>query len=164
MTNNPFIPSGANNTTTPAPMPGPTAPMPGASAGNASDTFEVDLTDVQEGYTIPDGVYKARCVELEQSVSQAGNPMFVWSFVITDGPYTGKSFKSWTAITPAAMWKIAETVQALGIGQTGQVVRFKRADVINRDCGLLIEADEYNGKPSSKVSRVVSMQEYKSQV
>lgn len=150
--NNPFIPNGA-----PAPAPNP---MPGASSSGAADAFEVDLTNVQDGYTVPDGMYKARCIEVEQSVSQAGNPMFIWTFAITEDKYAGREFKSWTAITPAAMWKVAETVQALGVGQTGQVVRFKRADVLNKDCGLLIEADEYNGKPSSKITRVISLQEY----
>lgn len=154
--NNPFIPNGAQ-----APA---TAPMPGTSSAGAADNFEVDLTSVQDGYTIPDGMYKARCIEVEQSVSQAGNPMFIWNFVITEGQYTGREFKCWTAITPAAMWKVAETVQALGIGQTGQVVKFKRGDVINKDCGLLIEEDEYNGKPSSKITRVVSLQEYNASI
>lgn len=150
---NPFMPNSAS--TTPA-----SVPMPGAPSANSNMSFEVDLTEVQENdYTIPDGTYRAKCVDVSQDVSKGGNPMFVWSFELIGGQYNGRSFKSWTAITPAAMWKVAETVMALGVGQTGQVVKFKRTDVVGKECGLLIEQDEYNGKTTSKVSRVLSISE-----
>jgi hypothetical protein len=120
----------------------------------------VDLTNVEEqSYAIPDGSYKAKCIDVTQEVSKSGNPMFVWQFELTEGKYAGKQFKSWTAITPAAMWKVAETVIALGVGQNGQVVKFKRGDVIGKLCGLVMEQDEYNGKLTSRVSRVISLEE-----
>ena len=147
--NNPFM-SGA---------PTPTTPMPGAPAG--PDSFEVDLTDVQENsFTIPDGLYKIKCIDIEQSVSKGGNPMFIWTFEISEGNHTGFQSKLFTAITPAAMWKVAETVQALGIGQTGQTVKFKRTDVINKECGALIETTEYNGQNRSQISKVMTLKEY----
>lgn len=153
--NNPFI-----NGNAPAPQMGGSAPMPKQSSAPNNDAFEVDLSDVQDqSYAIPDGTYKAKCIEVSQDVSKSGNPMFVWEFEITEGQYAGRTFKSWTAITPAAMWKVAETVIALGIGQQGQVVKFKRQDVLNKECGLVMEQDEYNGKPTSRISRVISLAE-----
>lgn len=153
--NNPFI----NGTATPN-MGAGSAPMPSQSSAPNNDAFEVDLSDVQDqSYAIPDGTYKAKCIEVTQDVSKSGNPMFVWEFEITEGQYAGRTFKSWTAITPAAMWKVAETVIALGIGQQGQVVKFKRQDVLNKECGLVMEQDEYNGKPTSRISRVISLAE-----
>ena len=150
--NNPFM-SGAMNTSTP--MPGG-VPM----GGTAADNFEIDLTNVEtNSFIIPDGNYKVKCVEVEQSVSKGGNPMFVWTFEINEGNYIGKQFKSFTAITPAAMWRVAETVIALGVGQTGSVVKFKRTDVINKECGALIEKFEYNGQERSQISKVMSLKE-----
>lgn len=156
-TNNPFMPApGASS----APAPAPTStPMPGASASAAPDSFEVDLTDVQDNFTVPDGLYKVRCNDVEQSVSKSGNPMFVWTFVVVEGNYTGREFKVFTALTPAAMWKVAETVKAMGVGQTGQVVKFKRSDVVGKDCGAQIEASEYNGQTRSQISRVMTLAE-----
>jgi hypothetical protein len=55
------------------------------------------------------------------------------------------------------MWKVGEVVQALGIGQTGQVVKFKRSDVVNRECGAVIEMQEYNGNERSSISKVISL-------
>ena len=146
-TNNPFMPQ--NN-----------APMPGASfATPAQDTFEIDLTDVSDGFTIPDGNYRVKCLEVEQSVSKSGNPMFVWTFQVCEEPHLGFESKVFTAITPAAMWKVAETVMALGVGQTGSVVKFKRTDVVGKECGALIEKTEYNGQERSQITKVMSLKE-----
>lgn len=150
--NNPFMTGAMGQAST---------PMPGAqSTGSIADSFEVDLSDVQtNSFVIPDGNYKVKCVDIEQSVSKGGNPMFVWTFEISEGDHKGFQSKVFTAITPAAMWKVAETVQALGVGQSGSVVKFKRTDVINKECGALIEATEYNGTTRSQISRVMSLKE-----
>lgn len=152
--NNPFLPGAG------APMP-TTGGIPTPNAGSASlaDSFEIDLTNVQDNFKIPDGSYKVKCIEIEQTVSKGGNPMFVWTFEVSEGDHKGFQSKVFTAITPAAMWKVAETVQALGVGQTGSVVKFKRTDVLNRECGALIEEVEYNGQMRSQISRVMSLKE-----
>ena len=153
--NNPFIPN--NGATAPAPSAG--TPMPGSPSGGYNDSFEIDLTDVQDNFIIPDGNYKAKCIDVEQSVSKSGNPMFVWTFEICEGEHKGFQSKVFAAITPAAMWKVAETVQALGVGQSGSVVRFKRTDVINKECGIFVEQTEYNGQNRSQISKVMSLKE-----
>lgn len=150
MNNNPFMPGPGGAATT---------PMPGNSVAMGSDNFEVDLSDVQSGFTIPDGAYRVKCIEIEQTVSKGGNPMFAWTFEISAGDYTGFQSKVFTALTPAAMWKVAETVEALGVGQSGQVVKFKRSDVINKECGALFEQMEYNGNTRSQISRVMTLKE-----
>lgn len=153
-TNNPFMPApGASAPTTPK------VPTPGGTAPTAMDNFEVDLSEVSSGYTIPDGAYRVKCVDIDQDVSKSGNPMFVWTFEVCDGDHAGFQSKSFTAITPAAMWKVAETVEALGVGQTGQVVKFKRSDVINKECGALFTQDDYNGTVRSQITKVVTLKE-----
>ena len=146
--NNPFMPG-----------PGNMAPPAGSSVPMGSDNFEVDLSDVQSGFTVPDGVYKVKCIEIEQTVSKGGNPMFAWTFEISAGPRVGFQSKVFTALTPAAMWKVAETVEALGVGQTGQVVKFKRSDVLNKECGALFEISDYNGQERSQIARLMSIKE-----
>lgn len=146
---NPFMNS-------PMPTPGPAS----APSAPAADEFAVDLTDVESSGLMPDGTYRVKCVNVEQSVSKGGNPMFVWDFEVVGGTaYDGRMLKVFTAITPAAMWKVAETVQALGIGQTGSVVKFKRSDVIGKECGAVVEETEYNGNKRSQIQRVMSLAE-----
>ena len=155
-TNNPFMPTPGGNSTPTTPSG---APMPGVNASGSIDSFEIDLTNVQDNFKVPDGLYKVRCQDVAQDVSKGGNPMFVWTFAVIEGDYTGREFKVFTAITPAAMWKVAETVMALGVGQQGQVVKFKRSDVIGKECGALIEETEYNGQVRSQISRVMTLKE-----
>lgn len=144
--NNPFMPGAS------------TTPMPGAPTSN--DKFEVDLSGVETShFCIPDGNYKVKCTNVEQSVSKGGNPMFVWDFEIADGDHKGFQSKVFTAITPAAMWKVAETVIALGVGQTGEVVKFNRSDVVGKECGAIFEQSEYNGNMRSSISKVISLKE-----
>ena len=154
-TNNPFMPTPG------AAAPAPTStPMPGNThTSSGADSFEVDLTEVQNGFTIPDGNYRLKCVDIEQQVSKGGNPMFVWSLEVSAGQHTGFQGKVFTAITPAAMWKVAETVKAFGVGQEGQVVKFKRSDVVGKECGGYIEKTEYNGQERSQIQRVFTLQE-----
>ena len=151
--NNPFMP---NNAAPSNPMP---APVPGGATTPNNTNFEVDLTDVQDNFSIPDGNYEVACIDIEQSVSKGGNPMFIWTFEVANGNYKGFQSKVFTAITPAAMWKVAETVQALGVGQTGSVVKFNRSDVINKHCGAYIEKTEYNGSSRSQISKVMTLKE-----
>lgn len=150
--NNPFMPSTAG-----APMPGPGGPSANATA--SPDEFAVDLTEVESSGLMPEGTYRVRCANVEQSVSKGGNPMFVWDFEVVGGDHDGRILKVFTAITPAAMWKVAETVVALGIGQTGSVVKFKRSDVIGKECGAVVEDTEYNGNKRSQISRVIPLSE-----
>ena len=135
------------------------SPMPGSSVPMGSDNFEIDLSEIQSGFTIPDGLYKVKCVEVEQTVSKGGNPMFAWTFEVSAGPQAGFQSKVFTALTPAAMWKVAETVEALGVGQTGQVVKFRRSDVLNKECGAMFETSEYNGQTRSQISHLMSIKE-----
>lgn len=67
--NSPFMTSTAAS----APMPGPG----GAAAQASSDEFAVDLTEVESSDLMPEGTYRVRCANVEQSVSKGGNPMFV---------------------------------------------------------------------------------------
>ena len=154
-TNNPFMPTpGAA-----APVPTNT-PIPGNTcASNGADSFEVDLTEVQNGFVIPDGNYRLKCIDIEQQVSKGGNPMFVWTLEVSAGQHAGFQGKVFTAITPAAMWKVAETVKAFGVGQEGQMVKFKRSDVVGKECGGYIEKTEYNGQERSQIQRVFTLQE-----
>lgn len=149
--NNPFI----TGTAASAPVPGPG----GAAAQASPDEFAVDLTEVESSGLMPEGTYRVRCANVEQSVSKGGNPMFVWDFEVVGGDHAGRILKVFTAITPAAMWKVAETVVALGIGQTGSVVKFKRSDVIGKECGAVVEDTEYNGNKRSQISRVIPLAE-----
>lgn len=120
------------------------------------DDFEVDLDGVENNsqYYVPPGNYQGQLISLTKKQSSSGNPMWVWDFVVVeDGPAQGKELRVFTALTPAAMWKVAETIEALGLGETGGKVKFNKKEAIGKQCMLEVADDEYNGKTVSRVQR-----------
>ncbi len=113
--------------------------------------FEVDLGEVSSS-TIPEGKYIGRLVDIEKSTSKSGNPMWVWHFTIVEGEYAGMEFRLYTALTPAALWKVAETLEALGI--EGQNVKFTPKEVLNTLVVMVINDDDYNGQLRSQLSGI----------
>jgi len=161
---NPFIPGGSKAKTTPKEETvveevKNVTPLPGKGSAINNDVFDVDLTDVENNFLIPDSLYLVKCIDLEQGVSSSGNPQYIWSFTILDGEFSGREFKLWTALTPAAMWKVAEVVVALGIGETGKAVRFRKSDVIGKTCVASIEQSEYKNQLRSSIQRVMTLAE-----
>jgi hypothetical protein len=135
----------------------------GAPREEDDDSFEVQLpSDEEEAskWVVPEGEYDARVVGLEKEESNAGNPMYVWEFeLLGPGELKGRTFKSWTALTPAAMWKVREVLEALGLGESGKKAKFTKKDAIGRRCTLDIQDDEYEGKLRSTVKTVLPPQE-----
>lgn len=116
--------------------------------------FEIDLTDETGSTTIPEGEYIGRLVNLEKTTSKAGNPMWVWDFAIVEGEYAGMEFRLFTAITPAALWKVVETLEALGVGGYGQIIKFAPEDVLNTMVTMHIYDDDYNGQLRSQLGSI----------
>ena len=95
---NPFMPNaGAKAPTgsTPNVPQGPAPTMAGQMPGNV--TFELDLTNVENGFTVPDGDYHLRCIDCEQGVSQAGNPQIALTRQARGACWQGKLYR----MTPA---------------------------------------------------------------
>lgn len=138
----------------PSPLGKPTKPQ-GAKDG----TFEFQLpTDMGSGRgRIPKGPRVGRLVSIVADTSQAGNPMWVWTFVITKGDNAGRDFKLWTALTPDAAWKVVETLAALGkTYKPGEKVVINKKELIGVSCTMHIADDK--GKDGdgefSKLARI----------
>lgn len=134
-------------------------PFEGLEPGNEADEFEVDL-DREEDELPKAGQYVLRLVDVQKDVSKAGNPMWVFDWDIVgdaagDTTFAGERYKSFCALTSAALWKLEETLLAIGaIESPGQKAKFKRADVIDTlVLGHLVEG-EYNGRPQMQLDAV----------
>lgn len=119
------------------------------------ESFEIDLTAELQAGMVPEGVYRGKCINVEKGVSKSSNnPMWTWTFVIIDGPHAGGEFKLFTAVTPAAMWKLAETLEAMGLAQNGQATKFGKADALNTIVDLVVEHDKYQDRPRASLVRI----------
>ncbi len=132
---------------------------------SGDDDFEVDLGegDGGGGASIAEGTYAMRVVDVEVGESKAGNPMWTWTFAITGNEkgkkseYSGKEVKLWTALTPAALWKLSETVQALQVPIENNRIKCKKADLVGKTCLGVIEVGEYNGRPSINLAKCLPL-------
>jgi len=121
------------------------------------DEFLVNLSEAPTGggYLIPDGDYPAVLVDLRKGFSKSGNPQWIWTFAIMSGEHAGKEFPLFTAIIPSALWKVAETVEALGLGKGGTVSKFTKSEALSRRCIISIRKDTYNGQERSSIAKVL---------
>lgn len=132
------------------PLPGGIAPQ------NAPEGYEEDFSvSEKEFQEMAEGSYSGRLVSLESTKSKAGNKMYVWTYVITKGENQGKEMINHTALTPNAMWKLKETLVALGVKPVDGVYNFVPSDVLNKDVTLDIELQEYEGQSRPSISKVL---------
>ena len=129
---------------------------PFGKAPDGDDEFEIDGLDEagDSKFRIPEGEYKMRLIELEKGESKAGNPMWIWTFCVIDGDHEGTELKTWTALTPAAMWKLSEVLTALGFEAKDGRAKFKKQEAIGREVLATVEDSEYQGRTNSSIANV----------
>jgi hypothetical protein len=126
-----------------------TPPAPGFGTPD-DETFAFDLTNAQSSGLIAEGTYLLHLIDLTQETSSKGNPMWVFKFEIlrkSDGTETsqkGRSISKKCAITESALGILASTVEALGLGRSGQAdMNFKKSQALGRLCYGDVAAGSY---------------------
>lgn len=118
----------------------------------ASEDFEVEF-DFSDDGGIEDGIYHARVSDFVLSTSKKGNSMYVWDFTLLE---VNRTIQSYTALTPAARWKVTEHLNGVGIqGNPDQpIAKFKRSDILGRPCRIEI-VNEQDNRPTAPQGRMV---------
>lgn len=109
----------------------------------------------------PEGICLVQLLNVESAISRnSGNRMWVWDFAIRSylepkevgDDFNGELVKVYTALSKQAMWKLDETLRALGVPiAEGGAVKFKKEDVLGVVCKAAIKHSEYNGKPQVNI-------------
>lgn len=118
-----------------------------------SPSFEFDMTGVDMSNTIPEGAYEAVLIDISKDVSKNGNKMWTWTFAIINGQYSGKEFKSWTALTPSALWKLAETLLAFDF-KPDRMVKFDKENVVGRKVVINVINETYQGTDRTSIKKI----------
>jgi len=120
-------------------------------------SFEIDLSDVPEsGFYVEPGEYGVKVIGCEKGMSKAGKPMITWEVALLDGPRPGMQLKTWTVLTPEAMWKVADFFEALGVGKRGDKLTIDPTKIIGRRAIAVVQDDEYNGKTVSRLQSLLA--------
>lgn len=142
----------------------PMPPMPGGMGPqDAPAEYETSFSISEEDFKeMQEGMYNAILIKVTKGESKAKNPMYSWTYAITEGESSGEELMNFTAITPAAMWKLKETLVGLGIEPVNGLYNFKAVDhttdpigVINRKVTLSVLNQEYNGQVRASIDKVL---------
>lgn len=124
----------------------------------ADETFEILIPEGAESGKIPAGdQYIAKLIGLKKDNSKSsGNPMWVWTFTIIKGDFQGLDFTLWTSLQSNALWKLADTLTALGVPwEPGQPINFKLREILGTLVRLRIKDDKRDGRELSKLDAVL---------
>lgn len=112
---------------------------------NLDEVFEILIPEGAATGKIPaSDQYLGKLLTVaKRDAKSSGNPMWVFNFTISEGEYAGMDFAIFCVLTPNALWKLTETLAALGVRiRPGEQVRFKAADVMGVGVRLVIVDDK----------------------
>lgn len=121
------------------------------------DDFDVEVGDANSKYRIPEGTYRFRCIDIEKETSKSGNPMWTWTFAVCKGQHEGTELKTWTALTASALWKVVQVGQALGLDIAEGRLKFKKSNVIGKECYGKVLDSEYQGRVNSRIEELYAL-------
>lgn len=104
--------------------------------------IKLDFTDVSDGFTlVPEGDYvgKVKSITLEDGKKAK---MLVWTLVIGIGPEKGKTVRHNTSLSPAALFRLRDTIIACGCECPKSVVTINTDNYIGKVIGFSIEHTE----------------------
>jgi hypothetical protein len=126
--------------------------------------FEADVGGMQEeraaGELQTGQDYVFRLIDVQFEYSQAGNPMWTWDFACVSDlkgnqDHAGKEMRYWTALTPSALFKVEEVMNALNVTTDDKgKAKFKKSDVVGvLVLGHVVES-EYQGQKRPSLESV----------
>lgn len=124
----------------------------------ASNTvISVDFSNVKESTGInpknqPEGDYAARIVKAEMTKTKEGAPMALICF--QDSNLRSAVYPYYCTFTDNMLWKIRNTFIAAGVPVPKGKGKIDLAKLVNKEVGITLEDDEYDGKPKSVISAV----------
>jgi len=127
----------------------------------ATESVHLNMSGVSLSFEpLEPGTYDGRVRDCSvRSAKSSGQPVVKWQFEVDEPPYEGRVLFFNTSLQAQAIWKFAQTMQALGFDEeelTGEGgFDFDPADVIDLECRLVVIQDSYRGEITNRVDRVL---------
>lgn len=132
-----------------------------ARSSRKRNTHTVDMTGVDwksggGSFHITPGDYPMKVTKVEFTQSKADNDMFVFQFEGTGGKAKGKAFYMHCTLTEKSLWKLGQTLDALGVEVPNGPMEIDCDELVDLECTGIVEDDEYEGKVRSKLDRIIA--------
>lgn len=118
--------------------------------------YDVDFSNVSSSRYLEPGTYRARLIDVEGREGRQA-PLFAWTFA--DG--TGSKSTITTSLSEAALWKLQEVLQGLGVKADGRlrISEAKLKKLLGRPAMISVIAEEgTDGRTYSKIDKVWPLQ------
>ncbi|HXK40442.1 MAG TPA: hypothetical protein VJ837_06450 [Candidatus Paceibacterota bacterium] len=129
------------------------------SASPAEDeVIEVVIPEGADSGKIPSSdKYIGQLLGLVYGESEnSGNPMITWTFTVYKGEFRGMDFNLWTTLTENSMWKLGDTLAALGVKyEPGIKVKIDPTKLKGTLVRMKIVDDKWEGRDRSKLAAVL---------
>jgi hypothetical protein len=118
----------------------------------------VDLSDVKEGGGAfkprrkPEGDYRAKIVKADDHVKEGKEPGWVLTIMVEGD--NRSTYPVYLNPEKKQAWKIAQACRAAGLNVKNARVRFDPNKLVNKDIGVFLEDDEYEGRPKSVIAEM----------
>lgn len=112
----------------------------------------------------PEGDYavKVKDAVLGRSSGDDGKPRIEVTYVITAPPkFKNKTFRDDLYLTPASLWRLRQSMEAMGMKVPSKKVAVDPVKLIGKTCAVTLTDDEYEGKVYSNVSDTFLLAELK---
>lgn len=127
----------------------------GGDSGGDGGGWDFNEKDIKS-LRIPAGPYDMRCIEAVDGHSRAGNRMITVTLVVLRGEHAGREFKTYITKNLASLWKVKDTIFALGVKPDAEGNwKFKPDDLLDKECVAHIVDDTYQDQDKSSIKRLV---------
>lgn len=118
-------------------------------------SLNLDFSSVTSRDPLPEGVYDVTISKVEQVVSKSsGNPMLKVEFDVQDPEYIGRKLWANYVLTEAAMWKVKELFDSLGL-DTSSMVDMDTDELIGLSCKAKVAQREYEGNVQNEIKKTM---------
>jgi len=119
-------------------------------------SLRIDFSQIPELEPLPTGEYPAVVTGVELRESRSGpDPYLNWAFEITSPEYLGRKVWLVTGLGVKALWKLQETLEALGATNLSGEIDLNPQEFVGRQCNIVVSQEVYNGVTRNRVDSVL---------
>ena len=118
-------------------------------ANNQITQMDLDFTGVESFAYIPVGIHTVKVKDAEFTKASTGSQQLAINFEDANGA----TRKMWCSCVPAALWKLKQVLEALGLTGLDGRIRLNTKTLIGKTCQITVE-DDANDPTRQIISRV----------
>lgn len=139
-------------------------------SGGGGEAVVVDFSDTESrggkksgrSAHLPEGDYtaKVQAAKFDHSSDKGTPGIFVTWVVTSPKKYQGKTLRDPLWLSDKALWRVRQTLEALGVEVPSKKVKVNPKTMVNKEAAITLEDEEYEGKVRSRVVDCFSLEEY----